>query len=723
MKKIYTLLIVASAALFCSGQTSDTLVPDTLPGCQVYFTTELDIPISDSLSDSYAYRFTGKSDAEVVSWKWDFGDGTTGLDREIIHYYTHRGDTVHVCLTILTADGCESTYCEIMVISDWMPPVECPIDFEIQVYKSLPPQYRFVPDRKDSLGSYYWDFGDGTNSFEMTPVHIYEVTGTYTVNLFFTSSEYCSSYAMHLVEATGTSLCKAYWTAYPAAYPVEPKFPPSDCTVVITSSTFFFLDQSLGNIISRKWDFGDGNTSSEIFPVHHYQAAGTYTVCLEVLTADGCTSTYCSDIYVQGPLDCNLTGTVKDYTGLDGCGLLIELDNGVVLEPAEMVPNFVIYDGQRVRLSYTELKDRASICMAGVIARIDCISEIQDDSCGAEFTYYALPWVSSVPPIYQFDMIFPNVNIASVIWDFGDGTVTNEFAPSHRFPYDGYYNICLTVNTLQGCTATVCQTDYFDGYDPQPGLCDTYIRLVTDVILNGQTCNGSATASLVDIYGNNVTVGEYLWSTGETGPVIFNLCPGYTYSVIITNSGGCAVSGSFSYGNPQTYPDSLIGYWKYEQDDLDFMFNLPLFSDSVYCEWDFGDGARAEGATVNHTYEEAINYTVTLNVFDNKGNLLYNQEILVSPGAPTGIKQPETGSPVVYPVPAADQLFITLPSEELQVSKLEILNAGGHTLMITTPVNQTDKKIEISVSGLPPGFYIGKLSYQNGKMQTFRFVK
>lgn len=71
-----------------------------------------------------------------------------------------------------------------------------------------------------------------------------------------------------------------------------------------------------------------------------------------------------------------IAGTVKDYTGLDACGYIIELDSGVKLEPAVVDADFTFKDNQRVMLKYSELKDRASACMVGTIARITEIYEI-----------------------------------------------------------------------------------------------------------------------------------------------------------------------------------------------------------------------------------------------------------------------------------------------------------------------------------------------------------
>lgn len=68
-------------------------------------------------------------------------------------------------------------------------------------------------------------------------------------------------------------------------------------------------------------------------------------------------------------------GVVKDYTGLDGCGFVIELNSGEILEPAFVHDTtFVFHDNQKVWLSYKPLS-AASICMVGEIVEVLCINE------------------------------------------------------------------------------------------------------------------------------------------------------------------------------------------------------------------------------------------------------------------------------------------------------------------------------------------------------------
>jgi len=475
-------------------------------------------------------------------------------------------------------------------------------------------------------------------------------------------------------------------------------------------------------VIQWNWNFGDGAGSKEQNPVHAYDKNGIFYVCLDILTADSCKSSFCDTLYVGVVPYCSLTGTVLDKTGLDGCGLLIQLDNGEILEPVEIVPNFVLKNGQRVHLAYTELTDRASICMVGKIVRIDCIGELATENCLAAFTHYPLAWVSSVPPLYQFDDLSTG-DVIERTWDFGDGIVTNDISPTHRFKYSGLYTVCLTIYTKDGCKSNSCETSYYEGANPQPGLCDYFIKLNTEIILNGQICNGTASAELVDDKGNGVYAADFLWSTGETGPVINNLCPGAYYSVIVTDSAGCAVSGSFSFGGNITVPDSLFGYWNFQQDDKNFIFNIPLFSDSVYCEWVFGDGESAGGPSVSHTYGSNEEHIVYLNVYDLKGNLIYSQQIPVSPGTPTGIRKLTESTLEVYPIPATDLLYMKILSDQGAAKKVEILNSNGQVVNVRSDLKQENNILRLDVSGLPPGFYIGKLLFKNGLQQPFRFVK
>jgi hypothetical protein len=90
---------------------------------------------------------------------------------------------------------------------------------------------------------------------------------------------------------------------------------------------------------------------------------------------------------------CSTSAIVRNFTGVDGCGYILELENGTMLEPVKILrcgtppvtnavgapiagfENLKLWDGMRVMISYEETTD-ASICMAGPLVRVTCIREV-----------------------------------------------------------------------------------------------------------------------------------------------------------------------------------------------------------------------------------------------------------------------------------------------------------------------------------------------------------
>ena len=47
------------------------------------------------------------------------------------------------------------------------------------------------------------------------------------------------------------------------------------------------------------WDFGDGSTSTDPWPMHDYEGNGPYMLCLTITDSDACTSTFCDTLAVD----------------------------------------------------------------------------------------------------------------------------------------------------------------------------------------------------------------------------------------------------------------------------------------------------------------------------------------------------------------------------------------------------------------------------------------
>jgi hypothetical protein len=93
--------------------------------------------------------------------------------------------------------------------------------------------------------------------------------------------------------------------------------------------------------------------------------------------------------------DCNTLATVRDLTGLDGCGFVFELKDGTRLEPRRLYRcgtppqarevtddplfNFVFAEGKKVKIGYEKLES-VSICMVGPVVKITCLTEVETTS-------------------------------------------------------------------------------------------------------------------------------------------------------------------------------------------------------------------------------------------------------------------------------------------------------------------------------------------------------
>ncbi|WP_082092987.1 PKD domain-containing protein [Methanosarcina siciliae] len=134
----------------------------------------------------------------------------------------------------------------------------------------------FMDQSTGTPTSWFWDFGDGVNSTEQSPVHTYTAEGNYTVNLTVENSA-----------GTDFEVKTDYITVLEPSTPEPVAMFTADATSGTVPLTVNFTDQSTGSPTSWAWDFGDGENSTEQNPVHTYSAAGNYTVNLTVENSAG----------------------------------------------------------------------------------------------------------------------------------------------------------------------------------------------------------------------------------------------------------------------------------------------------------------------------------------------------------------------------------------------------------------------------------------------------
>ena len=121
--------------------------------------------------------------------------------------------------------------------------------------------------------TWYWEFGDGTNSTEQNPAHDYTNPGTYTVMLSVgnTSCRSTTQFGSHQVSV--------------AAVP-SVDFTASPLTGMVPL-TVTFNGSATGNPTTWDWNFGDGTTGTGQNVSHIYNAGGIYSVRLNATNSIG----------------------------------------------------------------------------------------------------------------------------------------------------------------------------------------------------------------------------------------------------------------------------------------------------------------------------------------------------------------------------------------------------------------------------------------------------
>ena len=286
---------------------------------------------------------TSSATSNIVDWYYDFGDGGSSNSQNPVYTFNSDG-TFLVCLYITTSDSCTSMFCDSVVvdclgqsncidpniidsnvfcnqvidpvcgcdsitydnsciaenyygITSWTPGAcgiqsSCSASFVVDDSVSLCPSFQFMDLSTGSNQVIEWsyDFGDGATSTSQNPNHVYQTNGIYTVCLFITTADSCTSTFCDqvTVDCIGQqSNCQA-------------EFMVVDDSVT-QCPTFQFMDLSTGSnqVIEWSYDFGDGATSTSQNPNHVYQTNGIYTVCMSITTSDSCTSWFCDQVTVD----------------------------------------------------------------------------------------------------------------------------------------------------------------------------------------------------------------------------------------------------------------------------------------------------------------------------------------------------------------------------------------------------------------------------------------
>jgi PKD repeat protein len=136
--------------------------------------------------------------------------------------------------------------------------------------------------------SWFWRFGDGWNSSEQNPVHVFSSPGTYIVQLDVANTAGNSTEPKVGYITVGETVM--------ADFDYQPSNPDNTAPLTVA-----FTDRSLGNPVMWTWRFGDGYVVNQQHPIHNFPTPGIFNITLTVTGLSGSDS-MTKTLVVKSPL-------------------------------------------------------------------------------------------------------------------------------------------------------------------------------------------------------------------------------------------------------------------------------------------------------------------------------------------------------------------------------------------------------------------------------------
>ena len=311
-KATFALLFVFLGLVSCYDSGYEEFVPPTGNVNDIQpntlFTT------STKANDNLSIVFRSYS-TDAVSYLWDFGDGNTSTEANPNYTY-ETGGLYTVTLTTTSSDGL------VAEASSQVAPMF--VDFN---HTSVDSEVTFE-NLTHGASRLVWDFGDGEtlewnaedteDDPAFSPVHAYKTADVFKATL--TATNFLGDEISVSKNIEGLVLSTV-----------------PDFTFSTSALTVEFTDASV-LAVSHSWDFGDGNTSTELNPTHTYAVAGTYDVTLTTTNDAGVSRSVTKPVPVGGVEPTFkaivLNGNCNDHT----------VETGDNADAWDMTPNSTVVD-------------------------------------------------------------------------------------------------------------------------------------------------------------------------------------------------------------------------------------------------------------------------------------------------------------------------------------------------------------------------------------------
>jgi gliding motility-associated-like protein len=268
-----------------------------------------------------------------------------------------------------------------------------------------------------------------------------------------------------IFESTNNGGCRAVYdtlhlTLIPsptAAYTSNNACPTFPITFTDASTT------TVGTITNWNWNFGDGSPNANTQNVSHpFATGGPYTITLIVTSSNGCVDTLTQVLNVfEKPIAafnangiCQNEGTLfTDLSTVNGSSITSWIWNFGDSQSATL-QNITHYYATNGTYNVSLIVQSAQGCLDTVVQSVNVLAGPLADFNSSDFT-------GNVNQPINFTDQSAN-NPVSWFWDFGDSSADSTSTlqnPTHVYGQGGYYDVCLIVTDINGCSDTICKTE------------------------------------------------------------------------------------------------------------------------------------------------------------------------------------------------------------------------------------------------------------------------
>ena len=426
-----------------------------------------------------------RDDVQIVSYRWDFGGGdvrTTGTAASVSKTFNTPGSYT-VSLQVTDNAGLTATASRTITVN--APANVAPVASFTSSHSSgaAPLAVTFDPaaSRDDvQIVSYRWDFGGGdvrTTGTAASVSKTFNTPGSYTVSLQVTDNAGLTATASRTITVTEAETVQsppvaAFSASQSAGFaPLAVTFDPA-------------ASHDDGQIVSYRWDFGDGEVRTESTSASVSKAfgtPGTYTVILEVTDDAGLSATTTTTVTVM-EAEMEQDPPVAAFSSSQNGGvapLAVTFDPAASHDDGQIVSYLWNFGDGDERTEATAASVSKTFSTPGTYtvtlqvtddaglnataSRIITVTEpetVQDPPVAA----FSASQGSGVAPLaVTFDPAASHDDrqIVSYRWDFGDGEVRMESTAasvSKTFGTPGTYGVILQVTDDAGLTATASRT-------------------------------------------------------------------------------------------------------------------------------------------------------------------------------------------------------------------------------------------------------------------------